>query len=148
MPRRHVPICQELHGVGSLSAAAECFPSSCSPLFVAFRGASRKFFGGPADRRDMKTSPSLDQFAWLFTRGEESVRLQNYEQGDGFRLVINGPGPVQVSHEFDSMSSLMIFVTNYQERLRANNFKLQASAERRADPRTPREGIERRRGDR
>ena len=94
----------------------------------------------------MKTSPALDQFAWLFTRGEESVRLQIYEQGEGFRLVINGPGSAQVTHEFDSMSSLMIFVTNYQERLRSNNFRLQASAERRSDRRGSRtDGVERRR---
>jgi hypothetical protein len=96
----------------------------------------------------MKTSPGLDQFAWLFTRGEESVRLQIYEQGEGFKLVINGPGPAQVSHAFDTMSSVMIFVTNYQERLRSDNFKLQASAERRAERRSPRnEGVERRRGE-
>jgi hypothetical protein len=81
----------------------------------------------------MKTSPVLNQFAWLFTRDEESVRLEIYERGEGFRLIINGPGPVQVAHEFDTMSSLMIFVTNYQEQLRANNYKLQASAERRGN---------------
>jgi hypothetical protein len=79
----------------------------------------------------MKTSPALDQFAWLFTRGEESVRLQIYELSGGFRLVINGPGPSQVNHEFDSMSSLTTFVTDYHERLRGSDFKLQASAERR-----------------
>ena len=96
----------------------------------------------------MKDSPGLDQFAWLFTRGEESVRLQIYEQGEGFRLVINGPGPAQVSHEFDSMSSLTIFVTSYQDRLRGNSFKLQASAERRAERRSPRaDGIDRRRSE-
>jgi hypothetical protein len=96
----------------------------------------------------MKTSPGLDQFAWLFTRGEESVRLQIYEQGEGFRLVINGPGPAQVSHEFDGTSSLMIFVTGYQERLRGDSFKLQASAERRGDRRASGpEGVDRRRGD-
>src|SRR5688500_1166236 len=92
----------------------------------------------------MKTSPALDQFAWLFTRGEEPVRLQIYELSGGFRLVINGPGPAQVSHEFDNMSSLTIFVTEYQERLRGNEFKLQASAERRIN-RTPAGGDDRRR---
>ena len=80
----------------------------------------------------MKTSPVLHQFAWLFTRADESVRLQIHEQGEGFRLVVNGPGPAQASHDFDTMSSLMIFVTNYQEQLRLNDFRLQASAERRA----------------
>ena len=96
----------------------------------------------------MKEAPGLDQFAWLFTRGEESVRLQIYEQGEGFRLVINGPGPAQVSHEFDSMSSLMIFVTSYQDRLRGNNFKLQASAERRAERRSSSaDGVDRRRSE-
>ena len=79
----------------------------------------------------MKDAPGLDQFAWLFTRGEESVRLQIYERGEGFALIINGPGSAEVSHAFDSMSSLMIFVTSYQDRLRGENFKLQASAERR-----------------
>ena len=83
----------------------------------------------------MTTSPSLHQFAWLFTRGEESVRLEAYQHGGSFRLVINGPGIAQATHEFDTMSSLMIFVTQHQERLRTDNFKLQASAERRADRR-------------
>ena len=96
----------------------------------------------------MKDSSGFDQFAWLFTRGEESVRLQIYEQGVDFRLVINGPGPAQVSHEFNSRSSLMIFLTSYQDRLRGNNFTLQASAERRAERRSPRvDGVDRRRSD-
>jgi hypothetical protein len=96
----------------------------------------------------MNTSPALHQFAWLFTRGEESVRLQIHEQGEGFRLVVNGPGHAQVNHEFDTMSSLMIFVTNYQEQLRSNDFKLQASAERRggADRGGQAGGSDRRRG--
>jgi len=85
-----------------------------------------------SDIRIMKTSPALHQFAWLFTRDEESVRLQIHEHGEQFRLVVSGPGTAQASHDFDSMTSLMIFVTNYQEQLRANNFKLQASAERRS----------------
>jgi len=93
----------------------------------------------------MKTSPALNQFAWLFTRGEESVRLQIYEKGEEFGLVINGPGAAQVNHEFESMNSLMIFVTSYQEQLRNDSYKLQASAERRADRSMSRAGAERRR---
>jgi hypothetical protein len=83
----------------------------------------------------MTTSPALHQFAWLFTRGNESVRLQIHEQGEGLRLLVNGPGSAQASHDFASMSSLMIFVTDCQEQLKANDFKLQASAERRASGR-------------
>jgi len=83
----------------------------------------------------MTTSPSLRQFAWLFTRGEESVRLEAYPNGKAFRLVINGPGIAQATHEFDMMSSLMIFVTQHQERLLNDDFKLQASAERRGSAR-------------
>jgi len=94
----------------------------------------------------MKTSPVLHQFAWLFTRDDESVRLQIHEQGEAFRLVVNGPGTAQTSHDFDTMTSLMIFVTNYQEQLRANNYKLQASAERRdGDQRRRSGGSDRRR---
>ena len=96
----------------------------------------------------MKTIPALDQFAWLFTRGEESVRLQIYEVGEGFRLAVSGPGLAQASHDFESMSSLMIFVTEYQERLRGSDFKLQASAERRVNRGSSGEGAERRRGGR
>jgi hypothetical protein len=95
----------------------------------------------------MKTSPVLHQFAWLFTRDDESVRLQIHEQGDAFRLAVNGPGATQTRHDFDTMTSLMIFVTNYQEQLRANNYKLQASAERRDGDRRQRPGgSDRRRG--
>jgi hypothetical protein len=81
----------------------------------------------------MKTSPALNQFAWLFTRGDESVRMEIYELGDAFRLLILGPGFAQASHDFDSMSSLTIFVNDYQDRLRTENFSLHASAERRVD---------------
>jgi hypothetical protein len=84
-----------------------------------------------ADIVVMKTSPALHQFAWLFTRDQESVRMQILEHRDAYRLVLNGPGSTNASHDFDTLSSLMIFVTNYQEQLRSNNFKLQASAERR-----------------
>jgi hypothetical protein len=95
----------------------------------------------------MKTSPALHQFAWLFTRDDESVRLQIHEQGDAFRLFVSGPGTAQTSHDFETMTSLMIFVTNFQEQLRANNYKLQASAERRGGgARTGSAGRDRRRG--
>jgi hypothetical protein len=93
----------------------------------------------------MRTSPALHQFAWLFTRDDESVRLQIHEQGDAFRLAVSGPGSAQASHDFETMSSLMIFVTNYQEQLKNNNFKLQASAERRGSA-GDRGGADRRRG--
>ena len=86
----------------------------------------------------MTTSPALHQFAWLFTRDDESVRLQIHEQGEGFRLTVNGPGTAQATHDFDTMNSLMIFVTEYQEQLKANEFRLQASAERRMNDRRPR----------
>jgi hypothetical protein len=44
------------------------------------------------------------------------------------------------------MASLMTFVASYQERLRADNFKLLASAERRVNGRGGRgDGLERRR---
>ena len=93
----------------------------------------------------MKTSPLLHPFAWLFTRDDESVRLQIDEQGDASRLFVNGPGSAQASHDFESMTSLMIFVTNYKEQLEGRNFKLQASAERRASGGNRSGGAERRR---
>jgi hypothetical protein len=95
----------------------------------------------------MKTSPALHQFAWLFTRDDESVRLQIHEQGEAFRLFVHGPGTAHTSHDFDTMTSLMIFVTNFQEQLRADNFRLQASAERRGGERRPRSGGSERRRD-
>ena len=91
-----------------------------------------------ADRLRMKTFPARHEFAWLFMRNEESVRLQIHEHGEAFKLVINGPGVATTSHEFETISSLMIFVTDYQEQLRGQNFQLQASAERRATPRSVR----------
>src|SRR4051812_5325412 len=118
-------------------------PAICRPLR---RLSALNLDGRIADSSRMTTSPSLRQFAWLFTRGEESVRLEAYPNGKAFRLVINGPGIAQATHEFDMMSSLMIFVTQHQERLLNDDFKLQASAERRADRRpTEAEGSDRRR---
>jgi hypothetical protein len=83
----------------------------------------------------MKASPVLHQFAWLFTRADESVRLEIHERGTEFRLLINGPGSAQASHDFETMSSLMIFITSYQNELKNNEYKLQASAERRGSVR-------------
>jgi len=94
----------------------------------------------------MNTSPAVNQFAWLFTRGEQSVRLQIEEQGDGFKLTINGPGMAQAVHQFADMTALMLFVTSYQDRLRGDNFRLQANAERRTrQSQRPDGGPERRR---
>ena len=88
----------------------------------------------------MRSVPTLDQFAWLYTRGDESVYMRIEEHGDGFRVIVNGPGWAHASYDFAEPQALEAFTTEYQQQLRSNAFQLQAKAERRS-------GGERRRGD-
>ncbi len=103
-------------------------PSADGQPLVALNEVLLHDFEGSADTVSMKTSLAFHQFAWLFTRDDESVRMQIHEHGDGIQLVVNGPGSAQASHDFETMTSLMSFVANYQDQFKHNQFKLQASA--------------------
>ena len=82
---------------------------------------------------NMDSDQTLEQFAWLFTRGgEESVYMRVEERGDAYILSIFGPGHTQSSSDFHSVTALRTFVDEYQMQLEARGFELQAKAERRS----------------
>jgi hypothetical protein len=73
--------------------------------------------------------------AWLFTREEESVRVELDRGPTGPRLVIRGPGLAKATYDFKDAASLAQFQASHQEELIARGFRLQAFADRRGGDR-------------
>jgi hypothetical protein len=67
--------------------------------------------------------------AWLFVRGEESIRIKR--ASTGVRLLTYGPGDATGSHDFTSAASLEEFLQSYQQRLKNDGWVLAIVAERR-----------------
>ena len=67
--------------------------------------------------------------AWLFVRGEESIRIQR--ASPGIRLLTYGPADATDSHDFASTAALEAFLESYQQRLRNNGWVLAIVSERR-----------------
>jgi hypothetical protein len=83
--------------------------------------------------------------AWLFVRGEESVRMTRLPLGA--TLLVCGPGHAEHSHHFDSEASLEEFRRWYEQRLFSEGWAVQGTVERRSRDARPPE-LERRRGPR
>ena len=66
--------------------------------------------------------------AWLFVRGEESIRLTTSPTGT---LLIFGPGDAQQSFDFTEATTLTQFLESYQQRLLDDGWVLAIVAERR-----------------
>ena len=66
--------------------------------------------------------------AWLFVRGEESIRITTGPQGT---LRIFGPRDASQSLDFTDAASLGHFVESYQQRLLSDGWVLAIVAERR-----------------
>ena len=86
----------------------------------------------------------MQRTAWLFTKEQQSVRLELRSKPDGVQLVIDGPGPASSTHEFPPGTSVDGFREDYERKLIADGYKLQIVSERRGGaPRSS--GPERRR---
>ena len=66
--------------------------------------------------------------AWLFVRGEESIRITTSPAG---ALLIFGPGEANQSHDFTDTAALTQFLESYQQRLLNDGWVLAIVAERR-----------------
>ena len=66
--------------------------------------------------------------AWLFVRGEESIRLTTSPTGT---LLIFGPRDAHQSCDFTDATTLAQFVESYQQRLLGDGWVLAIVAERR-----------------
>jgi hypothetical protein len=83
--------------------------------------------------------------AWLYTQGEESIRL--IRDTTGLMLMVCGPGPTEHVHTFDSKATLEEFLGWYEARLDADGWVLQRFVDRRRekDPGAVPPGADRRR---
>ena len=87
----------------------------------------------------------MQQTAWLYTKNEQSVRLELVTTATGVQLTIDGPGAAKASYDFPSGTAVDGFRHEYEQKLIDDGFKLQAVAERRTTPRPRAPGQERRR---
>jgi hypothetical protein len=91
---------------------------------------------------------TLHRTAWLYTRNDESVRLELVTTAAGVQLTIDGPGAARASYDFPPGTTVDAFRQDYEQRLMADGYRLQAVAERRRDGASRTGGGERRRRDR
>lgn len=79
----------------------------------------------------------LERTEWLYTRGEESVRIDLSPEGSIFSLVVSGPGVERQIRAYPSQGALDLFLAEFEQDLCARGFRLMAVAERRQDVREP-----------
>jgi len=87
----------------------------------------------------------MEVTAWLFVRGEQSVRIvRNRTQ---LELSIDGPGADRQRREFADEDALLQFQRSFEQRLTADGWELQSMHERRSglDRRAVPRGPDRRR---
>jgi len=76
---------------------------------------------------------TMERTAWLFTKGEESVRLEIRDMPEGVQLVIEGPGEASSHFDFPPGTAVDSFRRDYENKLLADGYRLQVVAERRVD---------------
>lgn len=86
---------------------------------------------------------SLVTQAWLYVRGDESIRVTRLPTG--VTLLVFGPLSAEHSHQFDSEATLKEFWHWYEQHLLAEGFVLQERVERRSAGDRPGGGPDRRR---
>lgn len=74
---------------------------------------------------------TMERTAWLFTRNDDSVRLELRTTPDGVQLVIDGPGAVSSRFDFPPGTAVESFRREYEQRLLDDGYRLQVVAERR-----------------
>lgn len=79
----------------------------------------------------------LERTEWLYTRGEESVRIDLSPEGSIFSLVVCGPGVERQIRAYPSQETLDLFLAEFEQDLHARGFRLMAIAERRQDIQEP-----------
>jgi hypothetical protein len=75
----------------------------------------------------------MEQTAWLFTKADESVRLEIHDVPEGVQLVIDGPGEASSRFDFPPGTSVDSFRRDYENKLLADGYHLQVVSERRVD---------------
>jgi hypothetical protein len=88
---------------------------------------------------------TMERTAWLFTKDEESVRVEIRSTGEGVQLVIEGPGARISRYEFPAGTAVEGFRSDYEDKLLSDGYRLQAVSERRAEEKPEARSAERRR---
>ena len=76
---------------------------------------------------------TMQRTAWLFTKDGESVRLEIVDTNEGVQLVIEGPSAHNHKYDFPAGTAMEGFRREYEDKLLADGYRLQAVAERRLD---------------
>ena len=74
----------------------------------------------------------LERTAWLFTRGDESVRIETHTQSGGFFVFLFGPGEAQAQYSFVETAAVTIFIAERERTLLECGYQLQGVIERRS----------------
>lgn len=78
-------------------------------------------------------SGALERTEWLYTRAEESVRIELAPEGAVLTLVIAGPGVERQIRAYPSQEALDVFLAEFEQDLTLRGFRLMAVAERRQE---------------
>jgi hypothetical protein len=74
---------------------------------------------------------TMERTASLFTRNDDSVRLELRTTPDGVQLLIEGPGPASSRFDFPPGTAVDSFRREYEQQLLDDGYRLQVVAERR-----------------
>jgi hypothetical protein len=75
----------------------------------------------------------LERTAWLFTRGDESVRIETHLQAGGFYVFLYGPGDAAAQYTFVDDTAVTIFIAERERTLLECGYHLQGVVERRSN---------------
>ena len=88
---------------------------------------------------------TMERTASLFTRNDDSVRLEVRTSADGVQLVIEGPGEASTHFDFPPGTAVDSFRREFEQKLLDVGYRLQAVVERRVSANRGRQERERRR---
>lgn len=88
----------------------------------------------------------MERTASLFTRNEDSVRIEVRATPEGVQLLIEGPGEATSRFDFPPGTAVDSFRREYEQKLLDDGYRLQVVAERRVQDSVSRPGDRRRRG--
>ena len=93
------------------------------------------------------STETVRRTAWLYTRGEQAVRLEVQEGVGLIQLLVFGPGNAYGAFDFPDESALLEYQSTYERGLLNSGFALRVTADRRgaADLGAPWDAKERRR---
>ncbi len=80
---------------------------------------------------------ALERTEWLYTRGDESVRVDVRPEGGIYSVVVLGPGAERQIRAHRSQETLDAFLSEFEQDLGVRGFRLMAVAERRQEGREP-----------